>query len=72
MNGTRAKMLRGLAAVTKESQKDRSYHGVKATVRNKVVRDTKLGFITHEFTTATYKLNAGPRLMYKMLKKAFK
>ena len=71
MNGQKAKILRGLAAVTKKSQENRMYHGVESTMRNRVLKDP-LGNVVHKFTTATYQLNAGPRVLYKMLKKAHK
>ena len=71
MNGRKAKFLRGQAGVKPESQENRSYHGVESTMRNRVLKD-HLGNVVHRFTTATYELNAGPRVLYKMFKKAHK
>lgn len=78
MNGRKAKLFRSLAAVTKEEQENRSYHGEKSTVRTKeVLHPNKLDtngkpLVLAKYQTATYKLNAGPRLLYKMLKKQYK
>lgn len=74
MNGKKAKMLRGLAAVNSANQSVRKYHGDPKTARTKeVLHPFKLGadgappkLGTH--TTHTYKLNAGARVMYKKLK----
>lgn len=70
MNGKKAKMLRGLAGVNKQSQDARTYHGAEHTVRNKVIKDFA-GEVTHRFRTATYQMNANARVMYKMLKKQY-
>ena len=77
MNGKKAKLLRGLAAVNKANQELRQYHGDPKTARSKEIfhpsligsdgKRASLG--TH--TTHTYKLNAGARLMYKKLKKNY-
>jgi hypothetical protein len=71
MNGKKAKILRGLAGVKPEAQENRSYHGVESNMRNRILKDP-LGNVVHRFTTTTYQLNAGPRVLYKMLKKAHK
>lgn len=71
MNGKKAKVLRRLASLTPEAQELRSYHGVENTLRNREVKNY-LGEVVYRYRTATYKLNAGARLMYKMLKKAYK
>tara|TARA_R110000737_G_scaffold37736_4_gene57605 strand:- start:1145 stop:1357 length:213 start_codon:yes stop_codon:yes gene_type:complete len=69
MNGSKAKKLRGLAAVTKETQENRTYHADSNTVRTKNVKGAD-GAILWSYKTATLKLDAGARLLYKMLKKA--
>jgi len=71
MNQKKAKLLRKLAALTPKAQELRSYHGVENTVRIREVKNL-MGEVVYKYQTATYKLNAGARLMYKMLKKAYK
>ena len=64
-------MLRRLASVTKKTQEDRKYFVVEHTRRR---RETKnlLGEVTSSIVTATLQLSAGPRVMYKMLKRSSK
>lgn len=78
MNGRKAKLLRGLAHVNKESRKNTSYHGVESTVRQKQVTDPNninadgTQVVLLRYTTATYALNEGARLLNKLLKKNYK
>lgn len=78
MNGRKAKQLRALAGVNSDNQEKRSYHGVKHTVRNKVLNHPTLlspeglPVVTARYRTATYALNQGARLINKMLKKSYK
>lgn len=75
MNGKKAKMIRGLAAMNKSNQHERSCHGTNT--RNKtVLHPTAIDIdgkptVMARYTTSTYKLNPGVRLMYKMLKKSY-
>lgn len=72
MNGKKAKMLRGLAGGKAASDSgQQSYFREGHTERRKEVKNL-MGEVVHVFQTATFKLNAGPRVMYKMFKKHYK
>tara|TARA_R110000850_G_scaffold30622_1_gene84115 strand:- start:179 stop:391 length:213 start_codon:yes stop_codon:yes gene_type:complete len=69
MNGSKAKLLRKLAGVGKENGQAQGYHKDSTTVKTKSVKDIA-GKHVWSYQTATIKLDAGSRLLYKKLKKA--
>jgi hypothetical protein len=68
MNGKKAKALRRLAAVERHNQ---AYYEDQRTAKLKQHKNLA-GEVVFAFKTATIKLKAGSRVMYKMLKKQFK
>jgi len=66
MNGKRAKILRKLAGVSKGIEQ--TYSEDSSTVKKVSVKNLA-GDIVFVYRTVTLKLAAGPRTMYKLLKK---
>lgn len=77
MNGKKAKMLRKLAGVTKQNRDSHKYFGEESTVRTKeITHPSALGadgkpLVLGKYSTVSYKLHEGARLLNKMLKRDY-
>ncbi len=75
MNGKKAKLLRSLAGVNKETRKDVGYQVKEGTTKNRSIFHPELlnadgtPLVMGTITTSTLELAQGSRLLYKTLKK---